>query len=69
MLMVIGMGLLRVDAVQRRPTPPLHISAPDLSAHPFSSPPSSTPERVRKEEKIILKTVSRESASGEPMRW
>jgi hypothetical protein len=46
MLMVIGMGLLRVDAVEMRLVPPLHNPPPDLSAHPLSSPPPSPRERV-----------------------
>jgi hypothetical protein len=46
MLTVIGMGLLLVDAVERRPNPPT-----DLSAHPLSSPPPSPHEHVREEDK------------------
>jgi hypothetical protein len=51
MLMVIGMGLLRVGAVQRRLLPPLHNPPLDLSARPFSSLPPSPRVRVRKEDK------------------
>ena len=63
MLMVIGMGLLRVGAVERRYRPPLHNLPLDLSAHPFSNPPPSPRERVRKMIKIILSKVNREHVS------
>jgi hypothetical protein len=49
MLMVIGMGLLRVGAVERRLAPPLHNLLPDVSAQPFSSPPPSPREGGKKE--------------------
>jgi len=39
MLMVIGMAVLRVDTVERRPASPRHNPPSDLSAHHFSSPP------------------------------
>ena len=51
MLMVIGMRLLYVGAVERRTAPLLHTLQPNPTASPLSSPTPPSCELMRKEYK------------------